>query len=96
MTHVRGEPDGVISRPDESVEITEPRRSKRASISKDLGSDFVTFNVEDDPVTFKQAMASNEVKFWKESVNSEIQSIISNETWELVDLPPRCTTIGCK
>ena len=63
MTHVGGELDGVISRPDQSVEITEPRRSKRARISKDLGSDFITFNMEDDSVTFKQAMASSEAKF---------------------------------
>ena len=30
MAHVEGEPDGVISRPDQSVEIIEPRRSKRS------------------------------------------------------------------
>ena len=91
-----GESDGIISIPDQSVETTGPRRSKRAKISKDLGSDFITFNMENDPVTFKQAMASPEAKFWKESVNSEIQLIVSNGTWELVDLPPRCSTVGCK
>ena len=41
-------------------------------------------------------MTSLEAKHWKESVNSEIQSIVSNGTWELVDLPLRCTTVGCK
>ena len=96
MAHVEGEPDGVISRPDHSVEITEPRRSKRSRISKDLRSDFITFNMEDDLVTFKQTMASPKAKLWKESVNSEIQSIVSNGIWELVDVPPRCLTVGCK
>ena len=52
--------------------------------------------MEDDPVTFKQAMTSPEAKYWKESINSEIQSIVSNGTWELIDLPPGCTTVECK
>lgn len=33
---------------------------------------------------------------WKGVVKSEIDSIISNRTWELVDLTPACTIIGCK
>ncbi|KAK4401966.1 hypothetical protein Sango_0937300 [Sesamum angolense] len=73
-----------------------PRRSKRARVVKDFGSDFVTYNIEDDPITFKDAMASSEAKQWKEAVKSEMDSIISNGTWVLVDLPPGCTTIGCK
>ncbi|KAL8119246.1 hypothetical protein AgCh_016680 [Apium graveolens] len=32
----------------------------------------------------------------KSVVKSEIDSIVSNGTWELVDLPPGCSTIGCK
>ncbi|KAL2253467.1 UNVERIFIED_CONTAM: Retrovirus-related Pol polyprotein from transposon TNT 1-94 [Sesamum indicum] len=77
-------------------ESDEPRRSKRARIVKDFGSDFVTYNIEDDPITFKDAMASSEAKQWKEAVKSEMDSIVSNGTWVLVDLPPGCTTIGCK
>ncbi|KAL0328285.1 UNVERIFIED_CONTAM: Retrovirus-related Pol polyprotein from transposon TNT 1-94 [Sesamum calycinum] len=73
-----------------------PRRSKRARVAKDFGSDFVTYNIEDDPVTFKDVMASSEAKQWKEAVKSEMDSIVSNGTWVLIDLPPRCTTIGCK
>ncbi|KAL0392503.1 UNVERIFIED_CONTAM: Retrovirus-related Pol polyprotein from transposon TNT 1-94 [Sesamum radiatum] len=41
-------------------------------------------------------MASLEAKQWKEAVKSEMDSIVSNGTWVLVDLPPGCTTIGCK
>ncbi|KAK4382083.1 hypothetical protein Sango_2905800 [Sesamum angolense] len=55
-----------------------PRRSKRARVVKDFGSDFVTYNIEDDPVTFKDAMASLEAKQWKEAVKSEMDSIVSN------------------
>ncbi|KAL0383066.1 UNVERIFIED_CONTAM: Retrovirus-related Pol polyprotein from transposon TNT 1-94 [Sesamum calycinum] len=35
-------------------------------------------------------------KKWKEAVKSEMDSIVSKRTWMLVDLPRRCTTIGCK
>ncbi|KAL0430542.1 UNVERIFIED_CONTAM: Retrovirus-related Pol polyprotein from transposon TNT 1-94 [Sesamum radiatum] len=77
-------------------ELDEPRRSKRARVVKDFGSDFVTSNIEDDPITFKDAMASSEAKQWKEAVKSEVDSIVPNGTWKLVDLPPGCTTIGCK
>ncbi|KAK4400047.1 Retrovirus-related Pol polyprotein from transposon TNT 1-94 [Sesamum angolense] len=58
-----------------------PRRSKRARVVKDFGCDFVTYNIEDDPVTFKDAMASLEAKQWKEAVKSEMDSIVSNGTW---------------
>ncbi|KAL2233347.1 UNVERIFIED_CONTAM: Retrovirus-related Pol polyprotein from transposon TNT 1-94 [Sesamum indicum] len=33
-------------------------------------------------------MASSKAKQWKEAVKSEMDSIVSNGTWVLVDLPP--------
>ena len=33
-------------------------------------------------------MSSSESIYWKEAVNSEIESILSNHTWELADLTP--------
>ncbi|KAL0361999.1 UNVERIFIED_CONTAM: Retrovirus-related Pol polyprotein from transposon TNT 1-94 [Sesamum calycinum] len=41
-------------------------------------------------------MASSEAKQWKETVKSDMDSIISYGIWVLVDLRPRYTTIGCK
>ncbi|KAL0306914.1 UNVERIFIED_CONTAM: Retrovirus-related Pol polyprotein from transposon TNT 1-94 [Sesamum radiatum] len=73
-----------------------PRWSKKAGVVKDFGSDFVTYYVKNDPATFKDSMASSEVKQWKEAVKNEMDSIISNEKWVLVNLPLGCTTIGCK
>ncbi|KAL0287351.1 UNVERIFIED_CONTAM: hypothetical protein Scaly_2766700 [Sesamum calycinum] len=43
-------------------ESDEPRRSKRARVVKDFESYFITYNIEDDLVTFKDAMASSEAK----------------------------------
>ncbi|GJY20268.1 zinc finger, CCHC-type containing protein [Tanacetum coccineum] len=54
------------------------------------------FIIEEDPRTLSEAMASRDVAFWKEAVQSEIDSIMHNDTWELTDLPPGCKALGCK
>ncbi|XP_074363563.1 putative mitochondrial protein AtMg00820 [Apium graveolens] len=77
-------------------EVKEPRSSKRAKVVKDFGSDFITDNIKEETLTFRQAMDFSESRHWKGAVKSEIDSIISNGTWELVDLPHGCSTIGCK
>ncbi|RVW85618.1 Retrovirus-related Pol polyprotein from transposon TNT 1-94 [Vitis vinifera] len=41
-----------------------------------------------EPQTFKEAVNSTEGLMWKEAIKSEIDSILQNHTWELVDLPP--------
>ncbi|GJT43717.1 zinc finger, CCHC-type containing protein [Tanacetum coccineum] len=38
------------------------------------------FNVEDDPKTFDEAMKSQDVAFWKEAINDEMDSIMGNNT----------------
>ncbi|GJT17431.1 zinc finger, CCHC-type containing protein [Tanacetum coccineum] len=54
------------------------------------------FNFEDDPKTFDEAMKSQDVAFWKEAINDEMDSIMDNNTWVLADLPPGCKPLGCK
>ena len=41
-------------------------------------------------------MLSSDSTFWKEAANSEIESILSNHSWELVDLPPGNKLLGSK
>ena len=83
----RGDQSRVPTREDTRVDDN-PRCSKRQRVSTTFGPDFLTFMLENEPRTFQEAMASSETAFWKEAVNSEIESILSNHTWELVDLPP--------
>ncbi|KAL0404261.1 UNVERIFIED_CONTAM: Copia protein [Sesamum radiatum] len=45
------------------------------------------FNVEDGPKIFDEAMRSQDVAFWKEAINDEMDSIIENNTWVLTNLP---------
>nr|GFC14623.1 zinc finger, CCHC-type [Tanacetum cinerariifolium] len=54
------------------------------------------FNVEDDPKTFDEAMKSQDVTFWKETINDEMDSIMGNNTWVLADLSRGCQPLGCK
>ena len=41
-------------------------------------------------------MNSLEGPLWKEVIKSEIDSILQNRTWELVDLPPASKPLGYK
>ena len=45
-----------------------------------FGSDFLTFMLEDEPQSFKAAVSSPEAPYWKEAINSEIESILQNHT----------------
>ncbi|TYK00361.1 putative Polyprotein [Cucumis melo var. makuwa] len=73
----------------------EPRRSKRARIVKDFGKDFEMYNVE-DPKDLTEALSSVDANLWQEAINDEMNSLESNRTWHLVDLPAGCKAIGCK
>ena len=74
----------------------EPRRSKKARVEKDFGPDYYVFNSKENPQNLKEALTSPYAIFWKEAINDEMEYLISNRTWKLVDLPPSCKTIGCK
>ena len=41
-------------------------------------------------------MRSTDVSFWKEAIKSELDFIVSNQTWELVELPKCCKPISSK
>ncbi|GJT05049.1 zinc finger, CCHC-type containing protein [Tanacetum coccineum] len=55
--------------------------------TEDIGGSVVP--EEDDPKTFDEAMKSQDVAFWKEAINDEMDSIMGNNTWVLADLPLR-------
>jgi hypothetical protein len=50
--------------------------------------------MDDTPKIIIKAFASSDVDDWKEVVRSEMDSILSNETWELVDRPYGCKPVG--
>ena len=58
----------------------EHRRSKRARVEKDFGPDYYVFNIEENPQNLKEALTSLDAIFWKEAINDEMESLISNRT----------------
>ena len=99
-----GREENILSRPSSSTSHLQnqkffemqPRRSKKARVEKDFGPDYYVFNIAENPQNLKEAWISPDAIFWKETVNDEIESLVSNRTWKLVDLPQRYKTIGCK
>ncbi|GKA08576.1 zinc finger, CCHC-type containing protein [Tanacetum coccineum] len=66
--------------------------------TEDIGGLVVPEEVieEDDLKKFDEAMKSQDVAFWKEAINDEMDSIIGNNTWVLANLPLGYKPIGCK
>ncbi|GJT09221.1 DNA polymerase zeta catalytic subunit-like protein [Tanacetum coccineum] len=87
------ETDNNSEVPQENVE---PRRSKRAKVTKEFGPDYMTYIVNEEPQTYIAAMESSESPYWKEAIQSEIDAIVQNDTWKLVDLSSRHKPIGHK
>ena len=46
-----------------------------------------------EPSSYRE---TNHCSEWKESMEQEYESILKNNTWELVELPEGKQTIGCK
>jgi hypothetical protein len=53
-------------------------------------------NIDSNPLTYEEAMKSQDAAFWKEVINDEMDSIMGNNMWILVDLPLGSIPIGCK
>jgi len=88
----------VIRDSDENIitDVTELRRSKIARTAKEYGPEYVVNTLEEDPSNLKEALSSLDADLWQEAINDEMDSLQSNETWHLTELPPGCKTIGCK
>ncbi|GKD34481.1 retrotransposon protein, putative, ty1-copia subclass [Tanacetum coccineum] len=82
-------------------EVIPIRRSERTHRSPNR----LCLNVEADehslgdlnePTSYKAAILDSESKRWIDAMNVEIQSMMDNMVWVLVDLPPICKTIVSK
>nr|AAV44166.1 putative polyprotein [Oryza sativa Japonica Group] len=85
--------------PEENPEednIVDTRKSKRQRVAKSFGDDYIVYLVDDTPRTIEEAYSSPDADYWKEAVRSEMDSIMSNGTWEVVECPYGCKPVGCK
>jgi hypothetical protein len=72
------------------------RKSKITRIAKSFGDDYIVYLVDDTPSTTEEAYSSTDVDSWKEAIRSEMDSIMSNATWEIVERPYGCKPIRSK
>jgi len=49
-----------------------------------------------DPKKFSQAMSYKELNLWYNVVKDEMDSMASNQVWDLVELPNGVKPIGCR
>ena len=68
----------------------EPRCSKKARTAKSFSPDFMMYVLDREPWSFKEVVNSTNGLMWKETIKSEIDSILHNHIWELVDLSSGC------
>ena len=84
-----------VQNPEED-DIVVTRKSKRKRTTKSFGDDYIMYLMDDTPRTIEGVYSSSDADLWKEAVRSEMDSIMSNKTWEVVERPYRCKPIGCK
>nr|GEX78884.1 hypothetical protein [Tanacetum cinerariifolium] len=70
-----------------------PRRSEMTRKERILDPNFI----DSQAIIFLvEGYPSRNSAFWKEAINDEIDFLVSNNTWELLDLPPGSKAIGCR
>ncbi|GJS59851.1 retrotransposon protein, putative, ty1-copia subclass [Tanacetum coccineum] len=90
---VRGRSTGKGSCP-----IRRSKRTLRATNRLCLNVEVEEHSLGDlgEPANYTAAMLDPKSKKWVDVMNAEMQSMIDNMVWVLVDLPPNCKTVGSK
>jgi hypothetical protein len=68
----------------ENNNMVAPHRSKIQRSEKSFSDDFIVYLVDITPKTLALAYASPDAERWKEVVHNEMESILTNQTWEYV------------
>ena len=84
-----------VESPEEDNNIV-TQKCKRRRTAKSFGEDYIIYLMDDTSKTIEEAYLSLDADLWKEAVQSEMDSIMSNGTWEVVDRPYGCKPMGCK
>ncbi|GJT19971.1 retrotransposon protein, putative, ty1-copia subclass [Tanacetum coccineum] len=83
---------------EEVIPIRRSERTHRAPNRLCLNVEVEEHSLGDlnEPTSYKAAMLDSESDKWIDAMNAEIQSMMDNMVWVLVDLPPGCKTVGSK
>jgi hypothetical protein len=72
------------------------RKSKRRRTAKSFSKNYIIYLMDDTPKTIEEAYSSLDADLWKKAVQREMNSIMSNRTWEVIDRLCGCKPVGCK
>nr|GEX61906.1 retrotransposon protein, putative, Ty1-copia subclass [Tanacetum cinerariifolium] len=83
---------------EEEISIRGSERSRRVPNRLCLNVKAEEHNLGDlnEPTSYKAAMLDPESNKWLDAMNGEMQSMVDNMVWVLVDLPLNCKTVGSK
>lgn len=92
--------NGNEENPDAEISLRRSQRKKRPDISGDcevyLNECDYDIGLNEDSISYNQAKADEKSTHWLNAMKDELQSMKSNEVWDLVELPDGAKTVGCK
>ncbi|GJW07825.1 putative RNA-directed DNA polymerase [Tanacetum coccineum] len=97
-SNIPQEVEGFEPPQEEVILIRMSERTRRAPNRLCLNVDVGEYSLGDlnEPTSYKATILDSESNKWIDAMNAEIQSMMDNMVWVLVDLPPGCKTVGSK
>ena len=90
----------ILQEHEDPVQIAPEGRPHRVRNSPDRFGEweylYLVSGSQEEPRSFREALRSDNSEKWKEAADTEMHSLMKNETWELVKLPTGKTALGCK
>ena len=89
-----------VEEPPQPAPLRRSQRERRPAITNDYvvylqESDF-DIGIRKDPISFSQAMESDDSSKLMEAMNEKLKSMAHNSVWDLIELPNSCKPVGCK
>ena len=76
------------------IALRRSQRERRSAIPNDyvvyLQESELDIGIDNDPVSFSQAIECNDSIKWVNAMKDELKSMDQNQVWELVELPNGC------
>ncbi|GKF16143.1 retrotransposon protein, putative, ty1-copia subclass, partial [Tanacetum coccineum] len=97
-SEIHMELEGFEPPQEEVISIRRSERTHRAPNRLCLNVEAEEHSLGDlnESTSYKAAMLDPESNKWLDAMNAEMQSMIDNMVWVLVDLPSNCKTVGIK
>jgi hypothetical protein len=76
--------------------LVRERRLPERYTPSDFHSNFSLSITDDDPITVREEMDSEDGNLWKKATDEEMEALDKNEAWDLVEFPIERNPIGNK